>query len=67
MRKKQPDPLRRYLRQAIRDDYTGDEFRAARVRRLGPIIPFAERLVHFWANHFTVSVVKLRARPRRPV
>jgi len=56
--KKQADPLRRYLRQAIRDDYL-----AMNSARLASAVatdnPFAERLVHFWANHFAVSVDKL--------
>ena len=56
--KKQADPLKRYLRQAIRDDYV-----AMNSARLASAVatdnPFAERLVHFWANHFAVSVDKL--------
>jgi uncharacterized protein (DUF1800 family) len=55
---KQPDPLRRYLRQSIRDDYL--TMNAARLNSaLTTDDPFAERLVHFWANHFAVSVDKL--------
>ena len=54
----QADPLRRYLRQAIRDDYL-----AMNSARLASAVatdkPFVERLVHFWANHFAVSVDKL--------
>ena len=38
---------------------SGDELGAARVRRSRPTSPFVERLVHFWANHFAVSVDKL--------
>jgi uncharacterized protein (DUF1800 family) len=52
------DPLKRYLRQSIRDDYV--TMNAARVHAaLTSASPFVERLVHFWANHFAVSVDKL--------
>ena len=55
---KQPDPLRRYLRQSIRGDYLA--MNSARLESaLATDNPFAERLVHFWANHFAVSVDKL--------
>jgi uncharacterized protein (DUF1800 family) len=55
---KQADPLRRFLRQSIRDDYL--TMNAARLSSaLTTDSPFAERLVHFWANHFAVSVDKL--------
>jgi len=55
---KQPNPLKRYLRQSIRDDYV--TMNAARVdAALTSGTPFVERLVHFWANHFSVSVDKL--------
>lgn len=54
----QPDPLKQYLRQAIRDDYL--VMNAARLSSaLTSDSPFAERLVYFWANHFAVSVDKL--------
>ena len=55
---KQADPMRRYLRQAIRGDYL--EMDSARLASaVATDNPFAERLVHFWANHFAVSVDKL--------
>ena len=55
---RQADPLKRYLRQSIRDDYV--TMNAARVdAALTSGTPFVERLVHFWANHFSVSVDKL--------
>ncbi len=55
---KQVDPLKRYLRKAIRDDYVAMD--GARLdSALVTDTPFAERLVHFWANHFAVSVDKL--------
>ena len=55
---KQPDPLKRYLRQTIREDYL--TMNSARLdSALTTDNPFAERLVHFWANHFAVSVDKL--------
>jgi uncharacterized protein (DUF1800 family) len=54
----QADPLKRFLRQSIRDDYL--TMNSARLSSaLTTDNPFAERLVHFWANHFAVSVDKL--------
>jgi uncharacterized protein (DUF1800 family) len=58
----QPDPdadgLKKYLRQSIRDDYL--MMNSARLTSaLTTPSPFVERLVHFWANHFAVSVDKL--------
>jgi uncharacterized protein (DUF1800 family) len=58
----QPDPkadsLKRYLRQSIREDYL--VMNSARLdSALTSESPFVERLVHFWANHFAVSVDKL--------
>jgi uncharacterized protein (DUF1800 family) len=55
---KQVDPVRRYLRQSIREDYM--VMNSARLASaLTTDSPFVERLVHFWANHFAVSVDKL--------
>ena len=55
---KQVDPVKRYLRQTIRDDYL--VMNSARLSAaLTTDSPFVERLVHFWANHFAVSVDKL--------
>ena len=52
------DPLKRYLRQSIREDYLA--MNSARLEAaLTSQSPFVERLVHFWANHFAVSVDKL--------
>src|SRR5262249_55017361 len=54
----QADPLKRYLRQSIREDYL--VMNSARLdAALTSGSPFVERLVHFWANHFAVSVDKL--------
>lgn len=54
----QPDPMKRYLRQAIRQDYLA--MNSARLNSaLATDNPFTERLVHFWANHFAVSIDKL--------
>jgi uncharacterized protein (DUF1800 family) len=53
-----PDSTRKFLRQSIRDDYVvmaGARLSSA----LTTGSPFVERLVHFWANHFAVSVDKL--------
>ena len=53
------DPKEQSLRQAIRDDYL--QMTSARLSSaLTTDTPFAERLVHFWANHFAVSVDKLQ-------
>src|SRR5438105_5861216 len=55
---KQADPIKRYLRQSIRENYLS--MSAARLdSALASDSPFVERLVHFWANHFAVSVDKL--------
>jgi uncharacterized protein (DUF1800 family) len=54
----QADELKKYLRQAIRQDYL--VMNGARLdSALTTPSPFVERLVHFWANHFAVSVDKL--------
>ena len=54
----QADSLKRYLRQSIREDYL--VMNSARLNSaLTSDSPFVERLVHFWANHFAVSVDKL--------
>lgn len=55
------DPLKdvpRMLRKGLRETYAG----ATTARLLSALqtsAPFPERLVHFWANHFAVSVDKL--------
>ena len=54
----QADELKKYLRQTIRQDYL--VMNSARLNSaLTTANPFTERLVHFWANHFAVSVDKL--------
>jgi uncharacterized protein (DUF1800 family) len=56
------DSAKRFLRRGIRDDYVvmaGARMNAALTSRS----PFIERLVHFWANHFAVSVDKLPVIP----
>ena len=54
----QADPLRKFLRQSIREDYVA--MNGARLdSALTSDTPFADRLVYFWANHFAVSVDKL--------
>ena len=53
-----PDNARRFLRRSIRDQYL--KMVAARTdAALASPTPFAERLVHFWANHFAISADKL--------
>ena len=57
-----PDSAKRFLRRGIRDDYlvmTGARMASA----LTTSAPFIERFVHFWANHFAVSVDKLPVIP----
>src|SRR5438874_2549001 len=55
---KKVDPVKRYLRQSIRENYLA--MSSARLdSALASDNPFVERLVHFWANHFAVSVDKL--------
>jgi uncharacterized protein (DUF1800 family) len=50
--------LKKFLRQTIQQDYL--VMNSARVdAALTSASPFIERLVHFWANHFAVSVDKL--------
>jgi len=53
-----PQEVRRYIRQEARTAYL-----AAVAGRMNAALttpaPFAERLVHFWANHFAVSIDKL--------
>lgn len=59
----QPNPeaeqLKKYLSEGIRDDYLA--MNQARLEAaLTTPSPFIERLVHFWANHFSVSIDKLQ-------
>ena len=55
----QADESKKYLRQSIREDYL--VMNSARLdAALTSPSPFVERLVHFWANHFAVSVDKLQ-------
>ena len=51
---------RKDLRNLARDAY-GLQARARIVAALTTPAPFAERLAHFWANHFAVSADKLQA------
>jgi uncharacterized protein (DUF1800 family) len=54
-----PQELRRYIRQEARSTYltlVGARANAA----LTAQAPFVERLVHFWANHFAISIDKLQ-------
>src|SRR5437763_7638029 len=55
---KQADTIKQYLRKNIRENYL--VMSSARLdSALASDSPFVERLVHFWANHFAVSVDKL--------
>lgn len=51
--------LRQGLRRQYRDNY-GAQVRARVAAALTTTSPFAERLTHFWANHFAVSADKLQ-------
>lgn len=51
--------LRKGLRVQYRDNY-GAQVRARVAAALTGASPFAERLTHFWANHFAVSADKLQ-------
>ncbi len=51
--------IRRDIREQFRDGY-GGQVRARIISALTTPAPFAERLVHFWANHFAVSADKLQ-------
>ena len=54
----QANAAKRYFRQAIQQDYL--VMNSARLdSALTTSSPFVERLVHFWANHFAVSIDKL--------
>lgn len=55
------DPVqqaRRFAREQARTYYMGAVAARAQLALTSPA-PFAERLVHFWANHFAVSIDKL--------
>ncbi|OYW46623.1 MAG: hypothetical protein B7Z33_03890 [Sphingomonadales bacterium 12-68-11] len=54
-----PAPARNLLREG-RERFIADVGRRGAVALTSPT-PFAERLVHFWANHFTVSAAKPQA------
>jgi uncharacterized protein (DUF1800 family) len=49
---------RQAYRRAARDDYLG-AVGARTLAALSAPAPFVERLVHFWANHFAVSIDKV--------
>lgn len=56
------DPLkeaRRFVGRQVRDDYAAAVGARANAA-LSSIAPFADRLTHFWANHFAVSADKLQ-------
>ncbi|WP_439532936.1 DUF1800 domain-containing protein [Polymorphobacter sp.] len=57
-RKDAAQSLRQEIRRQYRDDYAA-HVRARLAVALDTPAPFAERLVHFWANHFAVSADKL--------
>ena len=60
-----PETLQRMLRRGFRDDYGRGSI--ARIQHLvGTRQPFAERMVLFWSNHFTVSTAKRIIAPTIP-
>ncbi|MEE3622388.1 DUF1800 domain-containing protein [Nitrospirillum sp. BR 11752] len=54
-RKEKDEDARKPLREALRDAYRDDAARRTRAA-IATDTPLRERLVHFWSNHFTVSV-----------
>ncbi len=52
------EQLQKDQRQAFRQAYRG-QVRARLAAAMSSPAPFAERLVHFWANHFAISIDKL--------
>ncbi|TWB43844.1 DUF1800 domain-containing protein [Nitrospirillum pindoramense] len=54
-RKEKDENTRKPLREALRDAYRDDAARRTRAA-IATDTPLRERLVHFWSNHFTVSV-----------
>ncbi|WP_164158238.1 DUF1800 family protein, partial [Sandarakinorhabdus rubra] len=55
---KRAEQFQQERRQAYRQSY-GGQVRARLAVALSSPAPFAERLVHFWANHFAISTDKL--------
>jgi len=53
-----PRQVRRYIRQEARSAYVAMVGARANAALTTPA-PFVERLVHFWANHFAISIDKL--------
>jgi len=53
-----PRQVRRYIRQEARAAYVAMVGARANAALTTPA-PFVERLVHFWANHFAISIDKL--------
>ena len=51
------DNVKRMFRQEVRDDYQS-AVTARAESALTTTTPFVERLVHFWANHFAISIEK---------
>ncbi|MDZ5648362.1 DUF1800 domain-containing protein [Nitrospirillum sp. BR 11828] len=54
-RKEKDEEARKPLRDALREAYRDDAARRTRAA-IATDAPLRERLVHFWSNHFTVSV-----------
>lgn len=65
VRQKNKDKYRRLAARALKEDY-GAEVLARAVHMIKTDKPFAERMVMFWSNHFTVSRDKKMIAPILP-
>ncbi|HEY0314611.1 MAG TPA: DUF1800 domain-containing protein [Allosphingosinicella sp.] len=54
-----PEDTRKFIQKSVRDYYITAIGARANAALVSPA-PFAERLTHFWANHFAVSADKLQ-------
>ncbi|MFW5431207.1 MAG: DUF1800 family protein [Methylophilaceae bacterium] len=57
MSKSDKQAARKVMRKKIRNDYN-QSIKARALSALNTNTPFIERLVHFWANHFAISIQK---------
>lgn len=57
MGKSDKQAARKVMRKKVRNEYN-DSIQARTLSALQTNTPFIERLVHFWANHFAISVEK---------
>tara|TARA_Y100001935_G_scaffold255254_1_gene267340 strand:- start:977 stop:2356 length:1380 start_codon:yes stop_codon:yes gene_type:complete len=64
-RMESPERVREVIRRLYRDDFRRETFARA-VHMIKSELPFAERMVLFWSNHFTVSRTKWIIGPAIP-